>query len=174
MAKAAATPYKPAMVPFRKMHGLGNDFVVFDGRERSIVLTPEKARRIADRHFGIGCDTLVLIAPGSATADARLVFHNADGAEVKSCGNATRCIGRLLMDERGLSRIKLDTKGGLLTCEDAGQGMVLADMGPPGLLWNEVPLAEKTDTEKFALVVDGTTLSASAASMGNPHCILFV
>ena len=174
MAKAAATPYKPAMVPFRKMHGLGNDFVVFDGRERSIVLTPEKARRIADRHFGIGCDTLVLIAPGSATADARLVFHNADGAEVESCGNATRCIGRLLMDERGLSRVKLDTRGGLLTCEDAGQGLVLADMGPPGLYWNEVPLAEETNTEKFTLTVDGTALTASAASMGNPHCILFV
>ena len=174
MAKTAATPYKPAMVPFRKMHGLGNDFVVFDGRERAIVLTPEKARRIADRHFGIGCDTVVLIAPGSATADARLVFTNADGGEIESCGNATRCIGRLLMDERGLSRVKLDTKGGLLTCEDAGQGMVLADMGPPGLNWNEIPLAQETDTEKFTLAVDGTTLTASAVSMGNPHCVLFV
>jgi diaminopimelate epimerase len=162
------------MIPFRKMQGLGNDFVVFDARERAVLLSPEKARKLADRHFGIGCDTVVLMAPGSAAADARLTFYNADGGEVESCGNATRCIARLLMDERGLSRVKLDTKGGLLTCEDAGKGLVMADMGPPGLAWNAIPLAEAVDTDKFAFAVDGTQITASAVSMGNPHCVLFV
>jgi len=162
------------MVPFRKMHGLGNDFVVFDARERAVVLSPERARRLADRHFGIGCDTVVVAAPGSAAADARLIFYNADGGEIESCGNATRCIARLLMDERGLTRVKLDTKGGLLTCEDAGEGLVLADMGPPGLAWNEIPLAQEVATDKFALPLDGMSVTASAVSMGNPHCVLFV
>lgn len=162
------------MAPFRKMHGLGNDFVVFDARESSIALSAEKAGRLADRHFGIGCDTVVLIAPGSTAADGRLVFYNADGSEVESCGNATRCVARLLMDQRGLTRVKLETKGGLVICEDAGKGLVLADMGPPGLLWNEVPLAQELDTNKFSLPVEGMTLTASAVSMGNPHCVLFV
>jgi diaminopimelate epimerase len=163
------------MVPFLKMHGLGNDFVVFDARERSLSLTAAKAQILADRHFGIGCDTVVLIQPGTAAADARLVFYNADGGEVESCGNASRCIARLLMDERGLARVKLDTKGGLLVCEDAGKGLVRVDMGPPGLLWNEVPLAQAVDhTDKFELKVDGTSLLVGAVSMGNPHCVIFV
>ena len=163
------------MVPFLKMQGLGNDFVVFDARERSLSLTPAKAQILADRHFGIGCDTVVLIQPGTAAADARLVFYNADGGEVESCGNASRCIARLLMDERGLARVKLDTKGGLVVCEDAGKGLVRADMGPPGLLWNQVPLAEAVDnTDKFDLKVEGKTLPVSAVSMGNPHCVIFV
>jgi diaminopimelate epimerase len=174
MANAVPTPYNARMVPFRKMHGLGNDFVVFDARENAIALSAEKARRVADRHFGIGCDTVVLIAPGSTAADARLIFYNADGGEVESCGNATRCIARLLMDQRGLTRVKLETKGGLIICEDAGKGMVLADMGAPGLLWNEVPLAREMNTEKFSLTLEGMTLTVSAVSMGNPHCVLFV
>jgi diaminopimelate epimerase len=163
------------MVPFLKMQGLGNDFVVFDARERALSLTAEKAQILANRHFGIGCDTVALILPGMAAADARLVFYNADGGEVESCGNASRCIARLLMDERGLARVKLETSGGLVVCEDAGKGLVQADMGPPGLKWNEVPLAEAVDnTDKFDLKVEGTTLPVSAVSMGNPHCVIFV
>ena len=163
------------MVPFLKMQGLGNDFVVFDARERSLSLTAEKAQILADRHFGIGCDTVVLIQPGTAAADARLVFYNADGGEVESCGNASRCIARLLMDERGLARVKLETRGGMVVCEDAGKGLVQADMGPPGLAWNEVPLAEAVDnTDKFDLKLDGMTLPVSGVSMGNPHCVIFV
>src|SRR5579864_7909318 len=120
------------MVPFRKMQGLGNDFVVFDARARAIPLDGALARRIADRHFGIGCDTVVLITPGNADVDATLRFFNADGSESESCGNASRCIARLLMDERGHSRIKLATAGGLLTCQDAGKGLVTVDWGVPG------------------------------------------
>src|ERR1035437_1296324 len=111
------------MTPFRKMQGLGNDFVVFDARARAIPMTETRARAIADRHFGVGCDTLVLITPGNAQADAILRFFNADGGEVESCGNATRCVARLLMDERGLGRVRLDSKGGSLLCSAAGKGM---------------------------------------------------
>ena len=162
------------MVPFRKMQGLGNDFVVFDARERAIALDGATARRIADRHFGIGCDTVVLIAPGTASADATLHFYNADGSEVESCGNASRCVARLLMDERGHSRVKLETSGGLLTCSDAGKGLVTVDWGPPGLDWAAIPLAEALDTNKFEFRVDGAALTGAAVSMGNPHCVLFV
>ena len=162
------------MVPFRKMHGLGNDFVVFDGRDRAIALSPERARILADRHFGIGCDTVVRISPGSAAVDARLTFYNADGGEVESCGNATRCVARLLMDERGLPRVRLETAAGIAVCEDAGKGLVTADMGEPGLTWQAVPLAEDKDTNGFQLSVNGDSFTASAVSMGNPHCVLFV
>ncbi len=162
------------MVPFRKMHGLGNDFAVFDARIRAIAITPALARRIADRHFGIGCDTVVLLLPGSANADATLRFFNANGEEIEACGNATRCIGRLLMDERGLARVRLESKGGSLLCSDAGKGLVTVDMGAPRLEWQDIPLAQAMDTMQFQFDLEGRALTASAASMGNPHCILFV
>ncbi|HUO03393.1 MAG TPA: diaminopimelate epimerase, partial [Rhizomicrobium sp.] len=134
------------LIPFRKMQGLGNDFVVFDARERAIPMSGTQARAIADRHFGVGCDTLVLITPGTAQVDASLRFFNADGGEVESCGNATRCIARVLMDERGLSRVKLMSRGGMLICSDAGKGLVTVDVGIPKLEWNEIPLTEAVDT----------------------------
>jgi diaminopimelate epimerase len=162
------------MTAFLKMHGLGNDFVVFDARDAAIALTPAQARGLADRRFGIGCDTVVIIGPGSAEADASLRFLNADGGEVESCGNATRCVARLLMDERGLSGVRLASRAGLLACREAGKGQVEVDMGPARLDWNEVPMARATDTRDFQLPLDGQALAASAASMGNPHCILFV
>ena len=162
------------MTPFRKMQGLGNDFAVFDARSAPILLTPELARRLADRHFGIGCDTVVLILPGSAKSDASLRFFNADGGEVGACGNATRCVARLLMDERGLQRVRITSRAGLLLCSDAGRGQVEVDMGPPRLDWNEIPLAEPADTLNFTLKLEGQSLPVSAASMGNPHCLIFV
>lgn len=162
------------MTAFLKMHGLGNDFVVFDARENAIALTPDQARAVADRHFGIGCDTVVVIRPGGAAADASLLFYNADGAESESCGNATRCVARLLMNERGLARVKLETKGGLLVCSDAGKGLVTSDMGEPKLEWDQIPMARAADTNSFTLEVGSTSITASAVSVGNPHCVLFV
>jgi diaminopimelate epimerase len=162
------------MTAFLKMHGLGNDFVVFDARDSAFTLTPEQARRIADRHFGIGCDTVVVIRPGAAAADASLLFYNADGKESESCGNATRCIARLLMDERGLARVKLSTLGGLIACSDAGKGLVTLDMGEPRLDWKQIPLAQEVDTANFPLDIGGASVPASAVSVGNPHCVLFV
>ena len=162
------------MTAFLKMHGLGNDFVVFDARDAAIALTPAQAKAVADRRFGIGCDTVVIIGPGGGDADASLRFINGDGGEVESCGNATRCIARLLMDERGHSRVRLATRCGLLVCNDAGKGLVEVDMGAPGLEWNQVPLAEQRDTLNFTLALEGQALPVSAASMGNPHCVIFV
>jgi diaminopimelate epimerase len=162
------------MVAFRKMQGLGNDFAVFDARTQALSLSAEQARRVADRHFGVGCDTVVLMLPGSATADASLRFFNADGGEAEACGNATRCIARLLMDERGLARVRLDSKGASVLCSDAGKGLVTVDMGTPGLDWKDIPLSEYKDTTEFQFPLENRTVTASAVSMGNPHCILFV
>ena len=162
------------MTAFLKMHGLGNDFVVFDARDTAINLTQAQVKTIADRHFGVGCDTVVVIRPGGAQSDAGVIFYNADGSESESCFNATRCIARLLMDERGLARVKLSSKGGMLACSDAGQGSVMVDMGPPRLDWQQVPLAHEVDTLNFPLDVGGASLPVSALSMGNPHCVLFV
>jgi diaminopimelate epimerase len=162
------------MIPFRKMQGLGNDFVVFDARKQDVAMTASRAKAIADRHFGVGCDTLVLITPGNAAVDAVLRFFNADGGEVESCGNATRCIGRLLMDEAGLSRVTLDSRGGRLVCSDAGDGLVTVDVGIPQLGWRDIPLKDDLDTNLFTIPVDGKQIEAAAVLMGNPHCILFV
>ena len=151
------------MTAFLKMHGLGNDFVVFDARDASVALTPAQAKAVADRRFGIGCDTVVIIGPGGAEVDASLRFINRDGGEVESCGNATRCVARLLMDERGLPRVRLASRGGLLVCSDAGKGLVEVDMGPARLDWKDVPLAEARDTLNFDLELEGQKLPVSAA-----------
>ena len=162
------------MTAFLKMHGLGNDFVVFDARDSAISLSTEQLRKIADRHFGVGCDTVVVIRPGGAAADAVVQFYNADGSESESCYNASRCIARLLMDERGLARVKLSTKGGLLLASDAGKGLVTIDIGQPRMDWSQVPLAEERDTANFLLEVGSSSVPVSAVSMGKPHCVLFV
>ncbi|MEI7790030.1 MAG: diaminopimelate epimerase [Alphaproteobacteria bacterium] len=156
------------------MHGLGNDFVVFDARDAAVNLAAMQAKAVANRHFGVGCDTVVVIRPGGAQADASVLFYNADGSESESCYNATRCVARLLLDERGLVRVKLATMGGLLICSDAGKGAVTVDVGKPRLDWQQIPLAQQTDTSNFLIEVGGSSVPASAASMGNPHCVLFV
>jgi diaminopimelate epimerase len=162
------------MTAFLKMHGLGNDFVVFDARDAALSLTPKQVKAICNRHFGIGCDTVVVIRPAGASADASVLFYNADGSESESCFNASRCVARLLMDERGLARVKLDTRGGMLVCADAGKGLVTIDMGEPRLEWEKVPMSAPLDTANFPLDIGGASIPASAVSVGNPHCVLFV
>jgi diaminopimelate epimerase len=162
------------MTPFLKMHGLGNDFVVFDARKHSVALDDATARAVADRRFGIGCDQVIVIARGQGTFDATMRIMNADGGEVESCGNAARCVAGLLMKELGRDQVTIDTAGGPLTCTDAGDGNVTVDMGAPHTLWDEVPMAKAVDTNMFPLNVDGATHEASAVSVGNPHVVLFV
>ena len=156
------------------MHGLGNDFVVFDARKQALALDAATARAVADRRLGIGCDQIIVIARGNDEADAVMRIRNADGGEVESCGNAARCVAQLLMAELELDQVRIDTLGGLLLCTDAGGGLVTVDLGAPILTWDKVPLARPADTNSFALNVDGTAHIVSAVSVGNPHCILFV
>jgi diaminopimelate epimerase len=162
------------MTAFLKMHGLGNDFVVFDGRKSGIPLEPALARAVADRRLGIGCDQVIVIEPSKNGAEIAMRILNADGGEVESCGNAARCVARLLMEEKDVGHVKIDTAGGPLLCTDAGRGLVTVDMGAPRLDWQDIPLAQPFDTNAFGITVDGVVFEASAANVGNPHCVLFV
>ncbi|MEO1611551.1 MAG: diaminopimelate epimerase [Pseudomonadota bacterium] len=155
---------------FLKMHGLGNDFVIIDARRRRYgdPMTPALARAIGDRRRGVGFDQLaVLFRDGEA--DARVVFWNSDGSTAGACGNATRCLARLVMEENGASTALLRTERGLLACRDAGDRLVQVNMLAPALGWREVPLSREMDTA--ALDLPG---APGAASMGNPHCVFFV
>lgn len=155
------------------MHGLGNDFAVFDTRGQNLRLDGPLARAIADRKTGIGCDQVIAIHR-AGHADAEMRIFNADGGEVESCGNAARCVARLLMDEMDAPAIRIATKGGMLECFEAGGSAVSVDMGAPHFDWKDIPLAEATDTNHVMLRIDGQDYDASALSVGNPHCVVFV
>ncbi len=160
----------PSALPFRKMHGLGNDFVVLDRRGGEGGPVPAAlARAMGDRRRGVGFDQMAVIGD-DAQADARLTFLNADGSQAGACGNATRCVARLLMDETGARAVTIRTARGLLACEDAGPGAdVRVNMGVPLLDWRDVPLAEAADTLRLPLPGE-----PAACSMGNPHCTFVV
>jgi len=154
------------MVRFHKMHGLGNDFVVIDARESPVEMTEARARALADRRTGVGCDQLILIEP-SSIADARMRIFNADGGEVEACGNATRCVVALL---GGTATI--ETLGGLLGGTSDGD-LVSVEMGEPRFDWDAIPLGYAMDTR--SMPVGWEELEAPAAvNVGNPHVIFFV
>lgn len=158
---------------FRKMHGLGNDFVIFDARTEALALSPVEIAAIADRNLGVGCDQLIVIEPGDDAADAFMRIYNADASEVSACGNATRCVGRLLMEEGGRDEIALRTRAGLLRAGRAADGRITADMGPARLDWQEIPLATPCDTARVPFAL-GPLVTPVAVSMGNPHAVFFV
>ena len=163
---------------FRKMNGLGNDFVVLDARARAISLDETRARAIADRNTGIGCDQVIVLEP-SRIADVRMRIWNNEGFEVESCGNASRCIADLLFDEKKVARATIDTLGGLLVAEKGGDKLVTVDNGAPRFDWQDIPLSEAFyDTRHIELQVgpiDAPLIhSPSVVNVGNPHCIFWV
>lgn len=155
-------------LPFMKMHGLGNDFVVVDERGVTPRVDAAVAVAIADRHRGVGFDQLAVLSD-TADADVHLTFYNSDGSTSAACGNATRCIARHLMDQTGRTALTLITDRGTLHALDAGGGLTAVNMGQPQLDWQDIPLAHKMDT--LALPIDGAPV---ATGMGNPHCTFFV
>jgi diaminopimelate epimerase len=152
--------------PFFKMHGLGNDFLVLDARERPVALSAGQVRALANRHTGIGFDQLILIEP-SATADVRLRFWNSDGSEVAACGNGSRAAAALLGGQQ-----RIETQGGLLA-SDAVPGGAAVDMGAPRFGWEDLPLAYPMDTASLPLAW-GELAHPVAVSVGNPHVVFFV
>jgi diaminopimelate epimerase len=166
------------MTAFRKMNGLGNDFVVLDARTRALPLTPEALRAIADRDAGIGCDQIITLEP-SRRADVFMRIFNADGGEVGACGNAARCVAALVAGERGKSEASIETESGVLAATVNDDGTVTVDMGSPRFAWNEIPLAEPFhDTRRIELQIgpidDPVLHSPSAVNVGNPHALFFV
>lgn len=165
-------------IPFLKMHGLGNDFVVIDAREPLPPLEEAQIKALADRHRGIGCDQLIVIERPQGRGDAFVRFWNADGSESGACGNGSRCVAAYLMGESGRSQARLETVGGLLGCAIAGDGLIVVDMGRPRLDWQDIPLAERMDTRlidvKIGPIDKPFLFGPAAVSMGNPHCVFFV
>jgi diaminopimelate epimerase len=163
-------------IPFIKMNGLGNDFVIVDARRQAVTIGAEAARRIAARRTGVGCDQLIVLERArSKDAQAFMAIRNADGGESAACGNATRCVAALLMAESGGDEAVIETAAGLLLGRGEDSG-ISVDMGPPRLAWRDIPLAEDVDTLHLPITVDGAAAVAdpAACSMGNPHATFFV
>lgn len=164
-------------VPFTKMQGQGNDFVVFDGVRRRVELTPERVRAIADRHFGIGCDQVLVVERAAVPEnDFRYRIYNADGGEVEQCGNGARCFARFVLD-RGLTQkreIRVETASGVISPRVEASGQVTVDMGAPRFDPREVPFLAPEPALVYPLTVAGVMVEVSVLSMGNPHAVQVV
>lgn len=162
------------MIPFIKMHGLGNDFVVIDARERGIALSPAQLRAIGDRRRGVGYDQLIAIEPATnGQADAFFRFYNSDGSEAQACGNGTRCVAAHLMRTQNVDRLTIESVVGLLHATDEADGTFAVDQGVPDLEWDKIPLARAMDTLHLDLSHGGVS-DPAAVGIGNPHCVFFV
>jgi diaminopimelate epimerase len=163
--------------PFIKMHGIGNDFVVVDARQRPFAVDAAAARAIADRRKGVGFDQLIVIEP-SAQADVFMRIRNSDGGEVEACGNGARCVASLLLSEGGRDAVTIETLAGILPARRAAGAWYAVGMGVPRFGWQEVPLARAMDTLHVELAIGPASkpvLSDPVAlSMGNPHAVFFV
>ena len=162
------------MIPFTKMHGIGNDCVIIDARVEPYVLDDVLIRLIADRRRGVGCDQLVMIEPPrNGHAVGFLRFYNSDGSEAQACGNATRCIVSRLMREEDTDRLAVETVAGLLPAHVDERGLVAVDMGPAQLDWQDIPLSRAMDTLHLDLTA-GPYADPVAVGIGNPHCVFFI
>ncbi|MEP3248305.1 MAG: diaminopimelate epimerase [Sneathiella sp.] len=157
---------------FIKMHGLGNDFVIIDGRDGDPGLTPASLRAIGDRHRGVGYDQLAVLE-ASEKADIFMRIYNSDGTEAEACGNATRCVAYLMMKELEKEDVVIETVAGLLPGEVMPNGNIMIDMGVPKRDWQDIPLAEEQDTLHIDIEA-GPLKDAVGVNMGNPHLVFFV
>ena len=164
-------------INFTKMHGLGNDFVVIDGVKQSIELTAQQICFLADRHFGVGCDQLLLVEnPVSSNADFKYRIFNADGSEVAQCGNGARCFARFVR-EKGLStkdQIVVDTDAGQLVLNFDAEGLITVNMGIPRHEPSQIPIAVTAYASRYSVKLAETDVEFAAVSMGNPHAVINV
>ena len=165
------------IIEFTKMHGLGNDFVVIDAIRQDVSLTPAQIRFIADRHFGVGCDQLLLVeSAGHSDADFRYRIFNADGSEVAQCGNGARCFGRFVRD-KGLSskeNILVDTHAGQLVLTFDDDGLITVNMGVPQHKPALIPLKAEQEEKFYTVQLGDVEKAFGAVSLGNPHAVLQV
>lgn len=163
-------------IKFSKMHGLGNDFVVIDGVSQSVSLSTEQLQRLADRHFGVGCDQVLLIEIAEGNADYRYRIFNADGGEVEQCGNGARCFVRYVHD-RGMTskrEIRVETLGGVIIPRLEADGEVTVNMGAPKFEPREISFVAEKRAPTYPLDIGGKQLEISVVSMGNPHAVQLV
>lgn len=163
-----------AALPFLKMHGLGNDFVVVDGRRASLALTGDQYRAIGDRRRGVGYDQFLTILPPRNGGTAYIAIHNPDGSEAQACGNGTRCVASLLMAEAGTEAVAIETVAGRLDCHRHADGRVTVDMGSANTDWRAIPLSQALDTASFSVPGAEQYGPATAVNIGNPHIVFFV
>lgn len=164
-------------IPFTKMQGLGNDFVVFNGVEQTVSLTPEQLRHIANRRFGIGCDQILMVLPAdSKDVDFQYKIFNADGGEVEQCGNGARCFLRFLYEKKLTTKpsVRVNTLAGILTLTKAADNEVTVDMGHPVFDPDRVPFDVESSAPSYTLKLDHETFEIGVVSMGNPHAVLQV
>jgi len=159
---------------FTKMHGLGNDFVVVDGRAGTLAMGPELARRIADRRTGIGCDQVLVLERSEGGAAAAYRVFNHDGGEAEQCGNGARCIARLLSEEGLGNDLVLDTRGGPVRAQVLADGQVRIDMGAPQFAPEAIPFIADAQADRYTIECEDEQYEIGAVSMGNPHCVLTV
>jgi diaminopimelate epimerase len=162
------------MVNFIKMNGLGNDFVIIDKRKEAFEIDSNKAKIISYRRFGIGCDQVILLEP-SDKADIFMRIINADGGEISACGNATRCVGQLILNETGKPEVTIETRAGILKAfrPNGGTTEVATNMGEPSFDWKKIPLSADMDVLSLPIEM-GPLANPVALSMGNPHMVFFV
>ena len=159
---------------FIKMHGLGNDFVIVESAVPGPIFSEQQARQIADRRWGVGCDQLITLEPTkTAGADIFMRIQNTDGSEAEACGNATRCVARLMMDRSGEDRLVIETLRGLLDCWIADSGQISVAMGAPLFEWRDIPLVREHDSLHLPIECQGLS-DPVGLSVGNPHCVFFV
>lgn len=170
----AAAPSTTCRVPFKKMNGLGNDFVVIDSRIETHHLSAAMLTRIADRKRGIGCDQ-VIVLERSTVADAFMRIFNPDASEAGACGNATRCIAAVLALEKSSCDVRIETRAGVVVATLNRDGSVTADMGVPALSWQKIPLSRDVgDTSRFLYERPNWKAFAGVVNVGNPHCVFWV
>ena len=161
-------------VPFTKMHGLGNDFVVLDDRDGRLAVGEDEARAIGDRRKGVGFDQLLILEPPQhPDAHVFMRVRNPDGSEAEACGNGTRCVAARTMDELGSNRLNVETVAGVLEATRGADGLVTVDMGPANLEWYDIPLAKPCDTLHLD-IANGPLVDPVAVNIGNPHMVFFV
>lgn len=162
---------------FTKMHGIGNDFVLIDATDNPVSLSTEQIRHIADRHFGVGCDQLLLVEPASrADAEFRYRIYNADGGEVEQCGNGARCFAKYVYDQGLTARknIPVETANGMIHLQIESDDQVTVDMGLPNFDPTALPFDAAGAPEYHELVVNSEKYAIGAVSLGNPHAVLLV
>ena len=165
------------LLRFTKMHGLGNDFVVIDAVTQHFEMTAAKARKLADRHTGVGCDQILIVEPPSVPdIDFRYRIFNADGSEVEQCGNGARCFAKFVRDRRltGKKRIKVETCSGVIELVVTRDNQVTVDMGKPELTPASIPFQADEQRDSYLLTAEGQEFTVGAVSMGNPHVVLTV
>ena len=160
-------------IPFTKMHGAGNDFVVIDFRDGGAPLSEAQLASIANRHTGVGCDQIVLIEESTNDADIQFRFLNADGSEAGACGNGARCAAAMIMQKENQKTLSIETITTVLQADMDASGQITVDMGPALIGWQNIPLASEHNTLHLPLDIQGLN-SPVAVGMGNPHCVFFV